>query len=205
MDILNNTSRTTSYPSDGVTKRVAAGSFITFLGEAIGALKHILLVPLFLWAWGEALYGEWLILFSLVAYLSLGSIGMQTFVVNRLTQCYTKGNLREYVKTFRSALSLYLIIVILLLLLLVIFVFFAPFSDWLNIEMSINSVARITILILGGYILFSIIFGLIVGLYDSTGDYSRRTLLINIREIILIRSEERRVGKECRSRWSPYH
>ena len=23
--------------------------------------------------------------------------------------------------------------------------------------------------------------------------------------ILLIRSEERRVGKECRSRWSPYH
>jgi len=25
------------------------------------------------------------------------------------------------------------------------------------------------------------------------------------RVIELIRSEERRVGKECRSRWSPYH
>ena len=24
-------------------------------------------------------------------------------------------------------------------------------------------------------------------------------------EIVTIRSEERRVGKECRSRWSPYH
>ena len=24
-------------------------------------------------------------------------------------------------------------------------------------------------------------------------------------EIINMRSEERRVGKECRSRWSPYH
>ena len=24
-------------------------------------------------------------------------------------------------------------------------------------------------------------------------------------EFILLRSEERRVGKECRSRWSPYH
>ena len=24
-------------------------------------------------------------------------------------------------------------------------------------------------------------------------------------KIILTRSEERRVGKECRSRWSPYH
>ena len=25
------------------------------------------------------------------------------------------------------------------------------------------------------------------------------------RTFILLRSEERRVGKECRSRWSPYH
>ena len=24
-------------------------------------------------------------------------------------------------------------------------------------------------------------------------------------DMILVRSEERRVGKECRSRWSPYH
>ena len=24
-------------------------------------------------------------------------------------------------------------------------------------------------------------------------------------ELKLVRSEERRVGKECRSRWSPYH
>ena len=26
-----------------------------------------------------------------------------------------------------------------------------------------------------------------------------------LKNIQLIRSEERRVGKECRSRWSPYH
>ena len=29
--------------------------------------------------------------------------------------------------------------------------------------------------------------------------------LYNIVDQIFIRSEERRVGKECRSRWSPYH
>ena len=29
--------------------------------------------------------------------------------------------------------------------------------------------------------------------------------LIDIREGNELRSEERRVGKECRSRWSPYH
>ena len=29
--------------------------------------------------------------------------------------------------------------------------------------------------------------------------------LIIVFSFLLIRSEERRVGKECRSRWSPYH
>src|SRR2546425_4088260 len=32
-----------------------------------------------------------------------------------------------------------------------------------------------------------------------------QTMLPNVRERRLARSEERRVGKECRSRWSPYH
>ena len=27
----------------------------------------------------------------------------------------------------------------------------------------------------------------------------------NVAELAKLRSEERRVGKECRSRWSPYH
>src|SRR2546425_11442273 len=32
-----------------------------------------------------------------------------------------------------------------------------------------------------------------------------RLLIVSGRECLLLRSEERRVGKECRSRWSPYH
>ena len=41
----------------------------------------------------------------------------------------------------------------------------------------------------------------------SLGEYTK-SALSNARENIanvLLRSEERRVGKECRSRWSPYH
>ena len=33
--------------------------------------------------------------------------------------------------------------------------------------------------------------------FDNTG--------VGVEDLISIRSEERRVGKECRSRWSPYH
>jgi len=37
------------------------------------------------------------------------------------------------------------------------------------------------------------------------GTWARRTLLDTDRYVATVRSEERRVGKECRSRWSPYH
>src|SRR6266702_5332273 len=36
-------------------------------------------------------------------------------------------------------------------------------------------------------------------------DALRRLLLHDARPAVSLRSEERRVGKECRSRWSPYH
>src|SRR2546422_11115879 len=43
---------------------------------------------------------------------------------------------------------------------------------------------------------------------DSKRGSTRKTfiaLLSHYRSLALRRSEERRVGKECRSRWSPYH
>src|SRR2546430_14410660 len=33
----------------------------------------------------------------------------------------------------------------------------------------------------------------------------RRQMRQSFRKPLIVRSEERRVGKECRSRWSPYH
>ena len=44
--------------------------------------------------------------------------------------------------------------------------------------------------------------------YKSKDALSNVSVKINKGEfvfIIVLRSEERRVGKECRSRWSPYH
>ena len=43
-----------------------------------------------------------------------------------------------------------------------------------------------------------------VGFAISTGDKIKSALII-VNDAETTRSEERRVGKECRSRWSPYH
>ena len=36
-------------------------------------------------------------------------------------------------------------------------------------------------------------------------DGNEKTALVEPNTVVISRSEERRVGKECRSRWSPYH
>ena len=48
--------------------------------------------------------------------------------------------------------------------------------------------------------------GLVTVVQENKGFYNRLAQkMFKTPEVSLCRSEERRVGKECRSRWSPYH
>src|SRR3712207_7323253 len=69
---------------------------------------------------------------------------------------------------------------------------------------------------LGGYLIYSALFAAIGAAADSETDTQQFMFPITIPLILSFvlaqfviqnpdRSEERRVGKECRSRWSPYH
>ena len=54
---------------------------------------------------------------------------------------------------------------------------------------------------------FEIIFVLLalLGMVVALALDKMRPGMVLFSVVVLFRSEERRVGKECRSRWSPYH
>ena len=91
-------------------KRLIQGIGANFLGQIINLASRVLLVPLFLTAWGAEVYGEWLLLTSIVAYLSLTDLGGQLYIVNRLTQAYAQGDIPLFRKILHTGLSLFLII-----------------------------------------------------------------------------------------------
>src|SRR3712207_6712923 len=68
----------------------------------------------------------------------------------------------------------------------------------------------IAVLIVGAYLLLNLVV-VAVGLYEiathpqSVTDWTEALFSDYGDPLVMIRSEERRVGKECRSRWSPYH
>ena len=49
------------------------------------------------------------------------------------------------------------------------------------------------------------LFGMLIGAAVAYSGYVKKRLDADGAETRAVRSEERRVGKECRSRWSPDH
>ena len=83
-------------------------AFVAFcFGQGIATLGYLLLVPLYLHVWSASLYGEWLTLGSVVAYLSCLHLGVQTWAVNRLTQAYARGDMEEYRRVRDTAFAFY--------------------------------------------------------------------------------------------------
>ncbi len=174
------------YPVGGAAKRTALGSFWTFVGYGIGALEQIIFVPLFLWAWGKAMYGEWLTLFSVVGYFSISDLGMGRYVTNKLIQAYSHGDTKEYARILKSGFGIFSAITAILFVCLIIFACIAPFSQWFHIATVSALSVKFSVLILGTYIILGTLSNFPIAIYTTTGKFPKTQFLMNIRELLLV-------------------
>src|SRR5215211_9147349 len=96
------------YPGT-VRHRFLKGLGANSVGQIINLATRVLLPPLFLGAWGADVYGEWLVLSSFVAYLSLTDIGGQTYIINRLTQAYAQQDFSLFRRVLHTGLAIFLL------------------------------------------------------------------------------------------------
>lgn len=176
----------TSYPRGGTARRAISGSVFALIGQGLTSLKQIILVPLFLAAWGQIVYGEWLTISAAVAYLPLVDLGMHNYIANLLTQAHSRGRLDEYLKIFHSGLRLYLALTAATGAALAGLVFLLPIEGWLNITRTDPVTLRLTILLLGWVLLLGLNNGLVMALYQSQGEYPRKTMLVNLRQLVML-------------------
>src|SRR5258708_38300858 len=88
-------------------RRILSAANAIFFGHIIVRLGSVVLVPLFLKYWSASLYGEYVALFAAVSYLSGLDIGMQQAAINRLTQAYALGDLKDYRRVQHTAIAFY--------------------------------------------------------------------------------------------------
>ena len=167
-------------------KRLIQGIGANFLGQIISLASRVLLVPLFLTAWGVKVYGEWLLLASMVAYLSLADLGGQLYIVNRLTQAYALGDLPQFRKTLHTGLALFLILPLAVFLGFLGLMLVFPPGSLLQITITSRQVVFLVLAILAFQFVFSLPQGILLGVYRSVGLLPRGVMLTNIMQLLAL-------------------
>lgn len=149
--------------------RFLKGFGANVIGQGLNVASKILLVPLFLQAWGTNVYGEWLVLSSFVAYISLTDLGGQAYIVNRLTQAYSRQDLDLFQRSFHSGMMLFLCLPVMALSFLLFLLGVFPLEQTLGVAKSSHSTVITVVALLGGQFLIALPQGLLLGVYRAIG------------------------------------
>ena len=86
-----------------VRQRIVAALAANGFGQVVTIGTQVLLTPLYFRHWGADLYGDWLMLSAIPAYLALADLGVSSAAGNEMAMRAGAGNLRGAQQTFRGA------------------------------------------------------------------------------------------------------
>ncbi len=172
--------------------RLVKGLGANAIGQALNLASKILLVPLFLTAWGANIYGEWLVLYSLVAYVSLTDLGGQVYLVNKLTQAYASQEIDLFRKLLHSGLALFVSFPTIALAFMILILWLYPIERTLGIVETTHTITVVVASLLGAQFLIALPQGLLLGIYRAVGLMSRGVMFGNL--IILVQMVFTAVG-----------
>lgn len=151
-----------------VLKNVGANAY----RQLVLLIIQLLGVPILLHAWGPQLYGEWLILFSIPAYLAIMDLGFSQSAANDMTASVARGDREGALAVFQSLLAMVCGISIGGLILAAVLVFSLPLEQAFRFQaMDVNAVQ---------WVLFLFAVEVLAGLPDgvshagfrAAGDYA---------------------------------
>ena len=165
-------------------KRLFRGIGANFLGQLITIASRIVLVPLFLLAWGADIYGEWLLLSSMVAYLSLTEMGAQLYIVNRMTQAYAHRDNDQFCKILHTGLALFLIIPLAVFVIFVAVIGLINPATILHITQTSPGTVMLVLAILAFQIVIALPQGVLLRVYSAVEMLPRGVMLLNFMQLI---------------------
>ncbi|MFT3735910.1 MAG: hypothetical protein QM776_12930 [Rhodocyclaceae bacterium] len=160
--------------SNGLFRRILAGTGANAFGQAVNIGIQLASLPLFLWRWDLATYGQWLLLSAVPAYVAMADVGMVTTAGNRMTMALGAGQVTEARRVFQTAQAFMLLVCGALALLLVPAILLLP----LSVLGDTSARIALSALVLG--VLMSLCGGLSEAVFKATGRYAQGTMLGNL-------------------------
>jgi len=143
-----------------VSKRLLGNLGANSLGKGLNILSQILLVPLFLKFWGVELYGEWLILSTIPAYLVISDFGLGHASANEMAIKVSQGLQNKALEIFQATAMLIAVMFLVVGICFAIILMIVPLNEWLNFIHIERHEMLLVILFLSLKVLVSQQFGL---------------------------------------------
>jgi O-antigen/teichoic acid export membrane protein len=172
------------FARNSVRQRVLRGLGATALGPVVTTFVQVVSVPVFLHFWGTRLYGEWLILSALPAYLALSDLGFGNVAANDMTMRVAAGDRKGALAVFQSTWILVTSLSALLGIFAVATALLLPLHRWLSISSMSSHDVRMTVVLLSMYALMSLQGPIILAGFRCDGHFPAGALLTNIIRII---------------------
>jgi O-antigen/teichoic acid export membrane protein len=152
-------------------------------GQVVTIITQLLLPPVFLHAYGVALYGEWIALSAAIGYLGTFNYGLQTYTNMQMTIHYNRGELLEC-RQIQSAGLRVLIGTFLIFALLLSGIFILPLDRLLHLTIP-QGTAQLALYLLGLQIVAGMLFGFFKGSYMVVGAAHRGENFNNLWQLVL--------------------
>jgi O-antigen/teichoic acid export membrane protein len=170
--------QTQSMTMDGTTKRrLLLGFAINWIGKLASTIIQLIQVPVFLHFWSTPLYGEWMIVNSIPAYLSFSNIGFGSVAGNEMTMMVARKDRDGALRVFQSCWWLIILICATTVVLLSGALYYLPAARLLRVTHISESDTKWIIFYLGLAVLFGQLEQLLQSAYRSIGRYPYGTAL----------------------------
>lgn len=152
--------------------------------QVILVIQELLLVPLFLRAWGSEGYGRWLSIIAIVSYVSLLDLGGQSYIANLLAIERVREDDRAFQRVLSESVSLYIVIVTGALAIILLLLSTLPNSTLLSSHVSLGINEGWVVGLMAAAYLIAIPSGVYVKVYQSSGLFPRGTMIGNSMRIL---------------------
>ncbi len=162
-----------------VRKRLWQGLGANAYGTFVVAIVQLIGVPILLHVWGVRLYGEWLVLFAIPAYLSLTNLGYSLSIANDMTMRVARGDREGALVAYQSLVALVSVTAMVAALVLLPLLYFLPLAGWLHLTVLAPGGVHLVLLLLAGEVLVHLFGGVSSAGFRATGEYGFGVALEN--------------------------
>ena len=164
--------------------RLLRGTGAQTFSQAVHFFIRLAEVPLLLAFWGTQLYGEWLMLAAIPAYLAIGDGGFTTAACRDMTMKSGAGDREGAHAVFQSIWLLLLAVSLVVFLLAYGFAEWAPLHKWLGFSTMTAADTRAVLLLLVAHVLIGFQGGLLNGGFWVAGRYPAGMFLSAITRLL---------------------